>query len=138
MSPPRMPMAQVGFFVGTCSLCQCAAFEEATRLMSTMAMAGHGRRVSLLSCCLRGEVEKLRSTKFSRAAKEEQRVEKSTRTQFSIRRLLLVPDGDQTSTQARVKSIDGQTRCHPQTLISPLAWHGADLSMKDTFSGVYR
>jgi hypothetical protein len=66
-----MPMAQVGFFVGVYSLYQCTAFEEATRLMSTMAMAGHGRRVSLLSCCLRGEVEKLRSTKFSRAAKEE-------------------------------------------------------------------
>jgi hypothetical protein len=71
MSPPRMPMVQVSFFVGIYSLYQCTAFEEATRLMSIMAMAGHGRRVSLLSCCLRGEVEKLRSTKFSRATKEE-------------------------------------------------------------------
>ncbi len=55
MSPPRMPMVQVSFFVGIYSLYQCTAFEEATRLMSIMAMAGHGRRVSLLSCCLRGE-----------------------------------------------------------------------------------
>jgi hypothetical protein len=67
-----MPMVQVGFFVGSCSLCQCTAFEEATRLMSMMAMAGHGRRVSLLSCCLRGEVEKvLENSKRRMKSREE-------------------------------------------------------------------
>jgi hypothetical protein len=66
-----MPMVQDGFFVGISSIYQCVAFEDPAALMSKMTMGGHGRRVSLLSCCLRGEVEKLRSTKFSRAAKEE-------------------------------------------------------------------
>jgi hypothetical protein len=45
------------------------------------------------------------------------RVEKSTSTHFSIRRLLLYFDGDQTFTQMRVNLSAGQTRCHPQTLV---------------------
>jgi hypothetical protein len=48
------------------------------------------------------------------------RVEKSTSTHFSIRRVLLYFDGDQTFTQMRVNSSAGQTRCHPQTLVLPL------------------
>ncbi len=69
MSPRRTPREQVGFFVGVSSIDQCMVCSEGTSLMSMMAMAGHGRRVSLLSCCLRGEVEKLRSTKFSNSSK---------------------------------------------------------------------
>jgi hypothetical protein len=52
MSPRRMPMVQVNFFVGMSSIYQqCMAFNEATRLMSIMAMASHGW-LKLLLCCL--------------------------------------------------------------------------------------
>ena len=111
----RAPTAQVGFFVlGISVLCQCTAFDIPTPLMSMMAMASQGRRVSLLSCCLGGEVEKLRSKGSRRATKDEQRVERSTRTHVH-RASAPLPDGDQTLTRVRVNPIDEQTRCHPQT-----------------------
>jgi hypothetical protein len=51
MSPRRIPREQVGFFVGISSINQCMVYSEGTSLMSIMAMASHGRRVSLLSRC---------------------------------------------------------------------------------------
>ena len=67
--PRRSPTAQVRSIVGVSSTCQSTATGECSSLMSTMAMASHSRRVSLLSCCLRGEVEKLRSKGSRRATK---------------------------------------------------------------------
>jgi hypothetical protein len=56
MSPLRRPIAQVRVFVGMSNIYQQTAGKEATRLMSIMATASHGRQVfSLLSFCLRGE-----------------------------------------------------------------------------------
>jgi hypothetical protein len=52
--PRRPPTLQVRSIVGIYSIYRSMAAGEYSSLMSIMAMASHGRRVSLLSCCLRG------------------------------------------------------------------------------------
>jgi hypothetical protein len=53
--PPRcLPMVQDSSIVGISSIYPWTASSEGSSLMLIMAMASHGRRVSLLSCCLRG------------------------------------------------------------------------------------
>ncbi len=54
MSPRRMPTVQVSSIVGISGIYPRTASGEGSSLMLIMAMASHGRRVSLLSCCLRG------------------------------------------------------------------------------------
>ena len=45
MSPPQIPTVEDSFFVGISSIYLCMEFEEATILLSIMAMASHGRQV---------------------------------------------------------------------------------------------
>jgi hypothetical protein len=45
MPTRRLPMVQVGFFVGIFSIYQRMAAGEPTLLLSIMAMASHGRQV---------------------------------------------------------------------------------------------
>jgi hypothetical protein len=53
--PCRLPTVQVSSIVGISSIYLWTASGEGSSLMLIMAMASHGQRVSLLSCCLRGE-----------------------------------------------------------------------------------
>jgi hypothetical protein len=52
----RLPTVQVGYLISFATIYRCMAGVSAATLMSIMTMASHGRRVSLPSHCLRGEV----------------------------------------------------------------------------------
>jgi hypothetical protein len=52
--PHRLPTVQVSSIVGISSIYLSTATGKGSSLMLIMAMASHGQRVSLLSCCLCG------------------------------------------------------------------------------------